>query len=130
MKPHLSVAVLVLAVTVAPQVRAGDAGAVARFRILVPEDAYVFVERERMRSEGEQRVFVSPPLEKGRRYTYEFSVIHEGQEVVRTVRFEAGRTVEVDFRGEIQKLSQTAEPAGRPLRPIRPVWLPKRVWVA
>ena len=130
MKPHLSVAMLVLVVAAVPDARGKEAGARTHFRILVPEEAYVFVDRQRMKSEGEERVFVSPQLETGRRYTYEISVIHEGQEVVRTVGFEAGRTVEVDFRGEILKLSQTSQPTGRPLKPIRPLWLPRRVWLA
>lgn len=120
---------VVVAVGAAPA-RGSEAGKRARFRILVPEEAFVFVARERMQATGAVRLFESPPLRPGRRYTYEISVIHEGREVVRTVRFEAGRTVEVDFRKEIEKLSGGAGPAGRPFRPIRPVWLPGRVWRA
>jgi uncharacterized protein (TIGR03000 family) len=98
-----------------------------RLRILVPEDAFVFVAKEKMTSTGSERLFESPPLKAGTRYTYEISVIHEGREVVREVRFEAGRTVEVDFRGEFEKL--TTAPTS-PFKPIRPEWLPRRVWRA
>jgi uncharacterized protein (TIGR03000 family) len=130
MKHPLIVALLALVVVGAAEVRGSEVSPRrARLRILVPEDAFVFVDRERMRATGEVRLFESPPLKQGLRYSYEISVIHEGQEVVRTVRFQAGRTVEVDFRQEIEKLSEPTSP-GRTLKPIRPEWLPRRVWRA
>ncbi len=130
MKYHLCVALLGLAVAGAAEARGSEAARPARFRILVPEDAFVFVGRERMRATGEERHFQSPPLSPGRRYSYEISVIHEGQEVVRTVRFEPGRTVVVDFREEIERLGSPATPPAPTRKPIRPVWLPGRVWRA
>src|SRR5262245_52674170 len=99
---------------------------VQRFRILVPEEAFVFIVRSKMKSTGTERVFESPALKPGRKYTYEISVIYEGQEVVRQVRFEPGaRTIDVDFHPELEKLSQTGKPAS-PFKPVRPEWLPKR----
>jgi uncharacterized protein (TIGR03000 family) len=130
MKLYPGVALLVLVAVGATPSQGSEAGKRARFRILVPEEAFVFVARERMQATGTVRLFESPPLRQGRRYTYEISVIHEGREVVRTVRFEPGRTVEVDFRKELEKLSDGTGPTGKPLKPIRPVWLPGRVWRA
>ena len=102
----------------------------ARFRILVPDDAFVFVARERMKATGRERVYDSPRLERGRRYTYEISVIHEGREVAREVGFEPGRTVEVDFRPDFLRLERQSRPYRKPHKPIRPEWLPGRVWRA
>jgi uncharacterized protein (TIGR03000 family) len=101
-----------------------------QLRILVPDEAFVFVARERMKATGTERLFESPPLRPGRRYTYEISVIHEGQEIVRLVRFEAGSQVEVDFREACEKLSTPATLPPRPFKPIRPEWLPRRVYRA
>src|SRR5258706_510394 len=78
----------------------------ARLRILVPADAFVFVARDRMTSTGGVRIYESPPLQRGRRYAYEISVIHEGREVAREVGFEPGRTVEVDFRVDFERLER------------------------
>lgn len=98
-----------------------------RLRILVPDEAFVFVAKTKMNSTGGERLYESPPLLAGMKYTYEISVIHEGREVVREVRFEAGSTVEVDFRKEFEQM--TTAP-GTPFKPLRPEWLPKRVWRA
>jgi hypothetical protein len=80
-------AVLVLLVAGTPAARGdrgdssppgkGKAPLRARLRILVPADAFVFVARDRMASTGGVRVYESPPLERGRRYAYEISVLHE-----------------------------------------------------
>jgi uncharacterized protein (TIGR03000 family) len=120
----MTLAVLVLA-TLPAQVT--DDATRGRFRVLVPEEAFVFVAKEKMTSTGGERLFESPALVPGRRYRYEISVIHDGREVVCEVRFEAGSTVEVDFRPEFQKVT-SAPP--RPVKPIRPEWLPGRVWRA
>src|SRR5262245_43856241 len=126
-KPWSAVVGLLL-VAGALQAAEGQDLASARFRILVPKDAYVFVERSRMKSTGDERLFESPPVQKGRLYTYEISVIHEGKEVVREVRFTAGRTIEVDFRKEFENLvPPPASGQTRPYKPIRPEWLPRRV---
>ncbi len=98
-----------------------------QFRILVPEEAFVFIAGERMRSTGSERLFESPSLRPGKKYIYEISVIHEGREVVRQIKFEAGTLVEVDFRPEFQTMTNAPTPA---IKPIRPQWLPGRVWRA
>ncbi|MFO0844126.1 MAG: TIGR03000 domain-containing protein [Gemmataceae bacterium] len=120
----MTMAVLLL---VAVPAHTADDPPCARFRVLVPDGAFVFVAKEKMTSTGDERLFESPPLEAGRKYSYEISVIHEGREATCEVRFEAGSTVEVDFRPEFQKVT-SAPP--RPLKPIRPEWLPGRVWRA
>lgn len=95
-------------------------------RILVPEESFVFVQKEKMKSTGMERIFESPALMAGQSYTYEISVIHAGREVSRQVRFEAGQRVEIDFRAEFEKVSSA--PPQPTLKPIRPEWLPRRVW--
>jgi uncharacterized protein (TIGR03000 family) len=72
-------------------------------RIYVPAKAEVFVGEARTRSKGEERVFISPPLVAGQRYSYEVRVVHEGRTVKQTVRFTGGGKVEVDFRPELRK---------------------------
>jgi uncharacterized protein (TIGR03000 family) len=121
----MTLAVLLVVATVPAQ--ATDDVTRGRFRVLVPDEAFVFVAEERMTSTGGERLFESPPLPPGRRYKYQISVIHDGREVVMVVGFEPGTTVEVDFRAEFQKV--TSAP-GRPFKPIRPEWLPGRVWRA
>lgn len=126
-------ALLALLVAGMLQVRADGERVRTRFHIFVPDDAFVFVARERMHSGGSTRIFESPPLLPGRRYIYEISVIYAGLEVSREVIFEAGRTVEIDFRPAFEKLLQrpTETPRyRRPVKPIRPEWLPRRVWRA
>lgn len=125
MRDYLRLGVLGLLVAGTPQVQGSET---TRFRVLVPENAFVFVAKERMASTGAERLFESPPLEMGRRYVYEISVIHEGQEVVRQVRFQPGRTVVVDFREDCEKLGQSPTPPGPPWKPFRQEWLPKRVY--
>jgi len=102
--------------------------ATTKFRILVPESAVVLIDGEKMRSTGPERVFNAPALAAGRTYRYEFRVRHEGQEVVRLVRFEPGRAVEVDFRPDFRKSPMTPELQNwrRPIRPLG--WLPRRVF--
>lgn len=122
---HLGgVAVVVVALLAALPARADDGP--QRFRLLVPDEAFVFIGRERMKSVGDDRLFVSPPLRAGMQYTYEFTVIHEGRVVAREVRFEPGVTIEVDFRKEFEKGATLAQP----FKPLRPEWLPRRVWRA
>src|SRR5687767_12107508 len=103
--------------------RASAQDTAARFRILVPEEAIIYVSGERMRSRGEDRLFESPPLTAGRAYSYEFKAVWQGKEIVREVRFVPGRTVEVDFRPDFGKVQPAEEPPGSPYRRIRP-WVP------
>jgi uncharacterized protein (TIGR03000 family) len=121
----MTLVVLLMAGTL--NAKADEAKPKGRLRILVPEEAFVFVAKQKLTSTGTERLVESPPLRAGGRYSYEVSVIHEGREVVREVRFVAGRTVEVDFRPDFAKV--TAAPAN-PFKPIRPEWLPKRVYRA
>ncbi|MFO0879315.1 MAG: hypothetical protein U0840_18370 [Gemmataceae bacterium] len=99
-----------------------------RLRILVPDDAFVFVQKERMKATGGERVVESPTLTAGQRYTYEISVIHAGTEVSREVSFEPGQTLDIDFRPDF---ARTPSPPPVPTwKPLRPEWLPRRAWRA
>jgi uncharacterized protein (TIGR03000 family) len=120
----MTLAVMLLAALPA---QAPDDPTRGRIRVLVPDEAFVFVAGERMSSTGGERLFESPALVPGRRYKYAVSVIHDGREVSLEVGFEPGATVEVDLRAEFRKV--TGAPP-RPFKPIRPQWLPGRVWRA
>src|SRR5437773_213765 len=105
------VVLLVSGVAGTPVVLGAEEGRMrVQLRILVPDDAFVFVARERMKSTGPDRLYESPLLSGGKRYTYEISVIHEGHEVTREVSFQAGGTVEIDFRPDFLEIDST--PAG------------------
>ncbi|MFM7152273.1 MAG: TIGR03000 domain-containing protein [Gemmataceae bacterium] len=99
----------------------------SRFRILVPDDAYVFVAGEKMASNGTERIFLSPRLEAGKSYRYLISVIHEGQEVRQEVEFVAGQDLEIDFLKVLRQRPST--PRDNPFKPIRREWLPGRIWL-
>src|SRR5271166_1675690 len=73
-------------------------------RVLLPvKDAKVLIEGTKTKQTGTERLFVSPPLEAGRTFTYTVTAKWEPNnytEVIRTrsVRVQAGAEVEVDLR--------------------------------
>jgi len=77
-------------------------GTRAMIRVHVPPDAQVMFEGTPTSQMGPERVFVTPPLEGNGNYSYKVSARwrdQNGKEVTRneTVRFSAGRTVDVNF---------------------------------
>jgi len=77
-------------------------GTRAMIRVHVPPDAQVMFEGTPTSQMGPERVFVTPPLEGNGNYSYKVSARWRdpsGKEVTRneTVRFSAGRTVDVNF---------------------------------
>jgi uncharacterized protein (TIGR03000 family) len=74
----------------------------AKLIVKIVEDATLDVEGARTKSVGERRVFVSPDLEPGKRYTYTLVAKWEPNnytKITRTrkVKVEAGKTTEVDL---------------------------------
>ncbi|MER3416596.1 MAG: hypothetical protein C4297_10340 [Gemmataceae bacterium] len=74
----------------------------ARIRVLLPvEDALVFFEGVQTQQQGKERLFVSPPLEPGRKFTYSIKAQwKEGDKPVereKQIEVEAGMVVIVDF---------------------------------
>jgi len=74
----------------------------ATIRVHVPPDAEVMFEGSQTQQRGPERVFITPPLEGTGNYTYKVTARwrdQDGKDVNRseTVRFSAGRTVDVDF---------------------------------
>ena len=75
---------------------------VATVRVRVSPDARVYFEGELTTTTGPERLFESPPLERGRNYRYAIRAVWDenGREVVRTtsVVVRAGETASVDLR--------------------------------
>jgi uncharacterized protein (TIGR03000 family) len=84
---------------VAPAPRAGTD--TARINVLVPSDAVVTIQGQRMTQAGSYREFVSPPLVPGQDYTYALRATwnENGRDVARekTVHVSAGSRSEVDL---------------------------------
>jgi uncharacterized protein (TIGR03000 family) len=73
----------------------------ARITLVVPSDAEVYIDGKAMTQTGSERQFVTPSLEKGSTYNYSIRAVwtQDGRaiETTRTVRFQAGSKVRVDF---------------------------------
>jgi uncharacterized protein (TIGR03000 family) len=69
--------------------------------VTLPADATLTVDGQRTRSTSSQRVFVSPPLQPGRSYTYtlQAQVVRDGQtlSVSREVPVRAGQRTAVNL---------------------------------
>jgi uncharacterized protein (TIGR03000 family) len=74
---------------------------VARITVIVPADAEVFFDGNPTKQTGTQRVFDSPPLKPGSRYTYSVRArwTADGRPVdqTRSVPVRAGAQIRVDF---------------------------------
>jgi uncharacterized protein (TIGR03000 family) len=75
---------------------------VATIRVGVPPQARVYFEGELTSATGPERLFESPPLERGRNYRYDIRAVwsdNQGHEVVqeRTVLVRAGDQLTIDF---------------------------------
>jgi uncharacterized protein (TIGR03000 family) len=97
------VAVTVVALATAAQAQPGGAvgQAPAEITVIVPADAAVFFDGAATVQKGKTRVFTSPPLEAGKKYTYVISArwSEAGKPVERSqqVKVTAGAKVRVDF---------------------------------
>ena len=84
---------------VAPTAQAGEA---ARINVLVPSDAVITIQGQRMSQTGSYREFVSPPLVPGHDYTYTVRATwnENGRDVSqeRTVHVASGSRVDVDMQ--------------------------------
>jgi len=78
----------------------------AHIRVLVPEDAQVWVGGQETGQRGQERDFASPVLTPGKTYSYEVKArwMQDGQPVERTrqVKVQANQTTTVDFAGAPQ----------------------------
>ena len=76
-------------------------GETARVNVLVPSEAVLTIQGQRMTQTGSYREFVSPPLVPGRDYTYTFRATwnENGRDVARerTVHVAAGSRIDVDL---------------------------------
>jgi uncharacterized protein (TIGR03000 family) len=74
---------------------------VATVRVRVPSETRLYFQGELMSATGPERLFESPPLERGRNYRYAIKAVWDeaGREVVRTrsVLVRAGESASVDF---------------------------------
>jgi uncharacterized protein (TIGR03000 family) len=69
--------------------------------VIVPADAELWIEGKKMTQVGPERKFMSPALESGRRYTYDFRIRfkEDGREQTKTRTFDvlAGNHYKLDF---------------------------------
>jgi uncharacterized protein (TIGR03000 family) len=74
----------------------------AQLRVLVPPAAKVSIDGTPTKQEGEERLFVTPPLALGKTYTYTLKALipRNGRSVVRMgiVTVEGGKESRIDFR--------------------------------
>jgi uncharacterized protein (TIGR03000 family) len=69
--------------------------------VIVPAEAELWIEGKKMGQNGEQRKFISPPLEAGRKFSYDFRIRFKdsGREQTKTRSLDvlAGGSYTVDF---------------------------------
>lgn len=87
-------------------------------RVIVPDpNARVWVEDSLTQQRGTDRLFVSPPLEPGKSFTYNLraSWMENGREVSqeRSVTVEAGRRAMVDFTARVERNDDRNTPAAK-----------------
>jgi uncharacterized protein (TIGR03000 family) len=84
-----------------PEAGSPDAGSAAEIEVRVPADAELWLDGNPTRLRGETRTFVSPVLQPGRSFTYEFKArwMKDGKpvEVTRSVDIRAGSKTKVDL---------------------------------
>jgi uncharacterized protein (TIGR03000 family) len=87
----------------------------------VPADAEVWFDNERMAQTGPERVYVTPPLPKNSRYSYDMKArwTEEGSRVDRSQRvsFMPGDRVRVEFRTTAEEAGSDAVRAASPVLP-------------
>jgi uncharacterized protein (TIGR03000 family) len=67
-------------------------------RVLVPADAKVTIDGNKTSSTGPERRYETPPLARGKEYTYTLVVTSQGKSVTRKVRVRYGTANSEDFR--------------------------------
>jgi uncharacterized protein (TIGR03000 family) len=76
----------------------------AAIRVRVPEEAEIWFNNAKTTKRGETRRFVTPPLEDGKRYSYDIRAkwVKDGKtiEQTRTIQLYSGDQLTVDFRPE------------------------------
>jgi uncharacterized protein (TIGR03000 family) len=85
------------------------------FQLVLPADAQVTVEGFRTNSSGENRLFRTPPVAAGARYTYQVAVTWQGQTLRRAVVLSHDRANLFDWRADLAAL---AAPPARGERPL------------
>ena len=88
----------------------------AEVEVLLPTDAVLYAESQRLRLTSDRRVFVSPPLQSGQRYEYAFRVeyVRNGETITRSrsVQIQAGTKERLDFSES--EFAKKEEPATVP----------------
>ena len=117
-----------LVVLAAPQARCDDKPTEpAYLNVKVPANAKLEIEGRPTMATGELRLFMSPPLVPGKKYTYTLKVIvpgPDGKEVTRTetVPIVAGKTVDVDLTAvkPVDKPKTEEKPKDKPRTEEKP----------
>jgi uncharacterized protein (TIGR03000 family) len=87
-----------------PEAGTPDAARAAEIQVRIPADAELWLDGNTTKQRGDTRTFVSPALEQGRSFTYEFRArwMKDGKpvEVTRSVEIRAGAKSTVDLRNQ------------------------------
>ena len=87
--------------------RPANLAAQAGIRVLVPADAEIFFDGERTTQKGSERLFITPPLQAGKKHHYDLLARwkEDGKTVEQKRRLEVsgGTTVRVDLRTPLPK---------------------------
>ncbi len=80
-----------------------ETGRASKIRVMLPaEDARLWFDGAATRAKGRERVFRSPALEDGKRYSYKVTAVwlENGREVNHDTKvfFHAGEDIRIDFR--------------------------------
>jgi len=111
--PALALVALGFATSSATAQRPVKSDEPARLVVYVPSAAQITIDGHKTTSTGDVRRFTSPPLSKGKGFTYKVKAIwkEDGQEVVREqdARVEAGKETVLDLRQEEKKDTKPAK---------------------
>jgi peptidyl-prolyl cis-trans isomerase A (cyclophilin A) len=117
---------LIIQARLIPAARLAPTGGVAGLRVWLPENATLLVDGQPTKQTGDQRVFYSPPVAAGKRYTYNLKACWDenGQTVERerTVAVAAGRLTDVSFFQGKKETHEEPEirPSVQPDLPVAP----------
>jgi uncharacterized protein (TIGR03000 family) len=89
--------------------QAGEQKEVVVFTVRLPASAVLQIDDDKTKETGQVRTFQTPPLPKGRHYTYTLKATYQGKEVTRQIRIASGVDNIFDLREEFRQSAGRAE---------------------